>query len=437
MTWTTTHVGISNIVLYFLLPKQKRELLKSNPVSFFLVSLGSLIPDMDLFFGGHRYATHSLFVPLILLLIVQIVPIKSTDLSFYLKYFGFAWFTHMFFDMTFGPMALLWPIDDRFYDINMGILINLEGNSLLPMTIAGFFLKVIPSDPNTGTEIYFVNWSVEQRLAYFGTDQLEWGISDFIVHAVIFFWYFFFILIPAIAELHDRYLLNKFDGFSRLKQSVTKIYHKRTDWLLVFTVILLMYFSIYAGPLQDKQWIETDESTESFWILSETSKLIGMKTYTVAEQSRLEINASMYQSTTEYDFFVMQIEKNQAESIMGHISNLTQSFDNKEINQSSFILSYTTYMASVAQSIVHFDNETAVAWKFSGTTDISILFGLANWTENTSFMKSLHLSAIWYVDRTSAYIRGIYFFSFFTIFLISILFKKHLIRRFKDGALSE
>ena len=188
MTWSTSHLAISSLILYFFTGKKVRKELKEKPILFFVLSLGGIIPDLDLFLPVHRTWSHSFLFPLFIMFIVLVLQ-RYTDLNEtrlrHIKLFAFMWLTHIFLDITYGPLPLFYPLDNRYYDVSMGLVFDLTGNSLFSITIAGLFIATRISDPIAGVQVFFINWTAEERTAYFGADTLNFPISNFFLHATL------------------------------------------------------------------------------------------------------------------------------------------------------------------------------------------------------------------------------------------------------------
>lgn len=204
MTWSTSHLAISSLILYFFTGKKVRKELKENPVLFFILSLGGIVPDLDLFLPIHRTWSHSFLFPFSVMFIVLILQ-RYTDLNEarlrHVKLFAFLWLTHIFLDITYGPMPLFYPLDNRYYDISMGLIFDLTGNSLFSITIAGLFITTVITDPIAGVQVFFINWTAEERISYFGSDRLNFPIANFFLHATVFIWYLWFVAVPFLKEI--------------------------------------------------------------------------------------------------------------------------------------------------------------------------------------------------------------------------------------------
>ncbi len=428
MTYTTTHLGVSTLLLYSLIPRTRKKYLRENPKIFFLLSLGSIFPDLDLFIGGHRYASHSILTPILFTLIVSLIRFKNTDTRFNLQFFGMMWFTHMIFDLTFGPMALFWPIDNRFYDANMGVAFNLEGNAFLPITIKGLFIQLIASDPSTGSTVYFVNWSAEERIAYFGSNILLWPIENFNTQAVIFLWYIYFVVKPMISYLIKNKMKDRDIGPENklvlVKSRILNIYNSRNDWFTISLLITLIVLSIFAGPRYGKTWIDTEDGEEALWSLSETHNVITLKTYQVPSYSNFTLNASIPSSEVAFDIFVVEIEIDRAETIISDVNTINNKLKDGNITQLEFFNQYTVYIADKISDTQEVNENSSAQWSFSADNNITLLIGLYSWDFDASFIKRVKLQAEWEIERLSQFYAGIYSAMFFSALLVTILIKK-------------
>lgn len=444
MTYTPTHLGISTLLMYSIMPKRRKQYLKNNPIIFFFLSLGALIPDLDLLFGGHRFISHSIFIPLIFTLISRYVKHERYEnLSFNLQFLGIIWFSHIVFDLSFGPLALFWPIDDRFYDVVLGVVFNLEGNILLPITITGLFMAVIMTDPLVGTQTFFVNWTIEERLTYYGSSILKWPIENFMVHTLISLWWVYFIVFPFMREIYrkwkqkrkvqdDKKQSSLFAYAGQFIAKIRKLKGKRNDWSVLVLLLVLIYASLYAGPFAGKSWEYEKTESEILYTLSDTFRVAGSKNFTLPPNSDLYINISVPSSTITFSLFIIKLQEVDIESILDEISNKTDMLDAGKLTKSEFFDEYKSIISTIniEEKVVNENN--SASWEFFSNYNITLLFGLASWNTSQSFVRSISIGSIWTIQRDDQFRNGVIAASFFSSMFVSILLRGYF-KRNKSG----
>ncbi|KKL06358.1 hypothetical protein LCGC14_2596820, partial [marine sediment metagenome] len=152
MTWFTTHLALESLLIWMLIGTKLRKTYlesKRTRLLFFITSLFAIGPDLDylirLFTGWipggepvlnifyHRGATHSIFFPLILVLIgISVILFNyykneiqlKTDSINLTRLIGYSfilaslfWIMHLILDIDSaeGGMLLFWPFDDGVY----------------------------------------------------------------------------------------------------------------------------------------------------------------------------------------------------------------------------------------------------------------------------------------------------------------------------------
>lgn len=419
--------------MYTIVPKERKNYLKNNPILFFLLTLGSILPDIDIFFGGHRNSTHSLFLPLIFFILSHFLTSKNKDLRFILFFFSLIWFSHLIFDLTFGPMALLWPIDNRFYDAQMGVIFDLEGNFLLPITIKGFFVKVFSSDPSTGSTVFFVNWSIEERTTHFGGNTLNWPITNFTTQVVIFLWYIYFVVYPVSKLIFELIIEKIFSTRNEFKELGS---HRRLQYLFLrmkqivhnenigisMVLILMIFLSLYAGPLQGNTWEDRKEYREPFWSITETTRIIATRTINNPYNSRLVVDAVIDKSTLPFQFFVLKTTIEYASEIMENVSGLINLHLSGNITQIELFQTYFSVLKSKEFDYKTINTDNNATWDFTSEQEIILLYDMYNWNLSYSFSKQLTIYTKLIIDRTLQVRYGYNSALFFSVLFIGILF---------------
>lgn len=428
MTYTTTHLGIASFVFYYFSPERTRAFFKNHPKTFFLLTLGTIMPDLDLLTSGHRAYGHSVFFPLILLVLSAYLPrmgVNSEDTIIKLRYFALFWLAHLIYDTTFGPVAYFWPLDNRFYDVNMGVRFDLRGNGILPITIAGLFVDVKVIDQSTGVRTFFVNWTPEQRIASFGSEITNYSIMDFMVHATLFIWYLLIVVYPVLKILilslsssiasHLQIiqsLTRKIsDGTTSGKQVLSNLSSYQGNLMTILFLVLLGSSFFVAGPYYHKQWVDTDKSSSQYYILSNNVRLIGTREYTVPANSEFTLKVNAGQDSLNYSLFAVLVNRNIANEIKTNVTRQLDAFDAGNLTFTEFVIHYQSYIASQeiisADNIKFISNDTSADWSFASFDDKVILNGLYSWNSSLSFVMSFNYHAEWLIDRTTEYRNGL------------------------------
>ncbi|MHA2089240.1 MAG: metal-dependent hydrolase [Candidatus Kariarchaeaceae archaeon] len=472
MTLTTTHLGISTLVLYYLSSKDMKQEFREKPLLFFALTLGSIAPDIDLVWGntikaifgifsitnedvldiitGHRTWSHSLFFPLLFILsaphIAKLKP-RHDKLTRNLQIFGFMWLSHIFFDLTYGPLGLFWPLDTRFFDVTMGITFGLISTFFLPVTIGGFFVDIDPIEQSIGVATFFINWTNEDRISYFGGTSVNVAIKDFLVHVVLFFWYLLKVIFPLFREIRkyndtymDSYLrtgiiqyvwvqfLYLFQKALLLLESFGKFVSKklegntnyRRNWVNPGILLFLIIISLYAGPIGGQEWKTQNTYSDQFYVLSDSLKLVGIRSFTGSEETIIDVTMKFDESNLDFQAFVIQTDTEYANMIKEYARN--QSSLVKAGNQSivESILQYHLFMeteiGSEAVQTVNI-NETG-EWNLSSKGEITLLLGFYHWNISNFFFRNIRSNVTWTVPRDFEYTVGLLLSGIFTVLLL-------------------
>jgi membrane-bound metal-dependent hydrolase YbcI (DUF457 family) len=92
--------------------------LKYNKIllSSLVLSVFAILPDFDVFLGTavHRTFSHSIFIPIIILLIAVIFRLKDSKYARCLFVISFFLFSHLLLDLSYGGIPLLYPFSEDF-----------------------------------------------------------------------------------------------------------------------------------------------------------------------------------------------------------------------------------------------------------------------------------------------------------------------------------
>lgn len=467
MTWSTTHLGISTLLLYTFSPKSLKEEFKSNPRLFFFISLGAIAPDFDLiiqtmvlslpdffifnplqefFRGTHRVWSHTVFLPLLIMLLAgplsKLKPSKI-NLQRNVRLFGFMWLTHLLFDLTFGPLALFYPLDTRFYNVFFGITVGLEGNSFIPLTLNGFYSDVQFIGQETGSSSFFVNWTPEQRITFFNSDVTKINILNFWLHVMIFFYYFITVIIPFIifekrnlSNYSLNYTSKRLSGlFTRLSslliyldtqlnsinERIRRLYKKQNGWNVQIILLLLIISSYYAGPHHGETWEDNRTEGDVFYALSDGLQFFSVRVFEVPDDSEFTVNVSYGDGDLPISVFSMPIDLELGIQIRDEFNIKLQSFGDGNISYSELLNQYdllvNQYIA--VNNIQNLNSTYFPSWEFQSTKDMAIISGFYNWDPNFFFIRSVQYKLNWQLPRHDTYRNGIYLVILFS-FILSV-----------------
>ncbi|MFW9914734.1 MAG: metal-dependent hydrolase [Candidatus Thorarchaeota archaeon] len=285
MTYAPTHFALAGLFVWVTMGEKKRkEFSERKKGHFLLLNFVTVIPDFDFVFFFHRGPSHSLFGPIILLLIGIIsrryLANKRDDLAFYGDMIILAavfWQLHIILDLGFGPTALFWPVSEEYYSFWFDIETSIKPVGFLPFIITGFKMGVDRLSPEEGRLTYVYNWSTEERIAKYGSEPVVWGISDIFFHILIFLVWTMLVgrkLIPTVPS-------------SWLATTKVKEYFSLLQNRLAILAVLIIFLAFAVGPMQGEMRIENEKSYA-------TQMIIGPREFSPA----IWVNIDLDQITT-------------------------------------------------------------------------------------------------------------------------------------------
>jgi membrane-bound metal-dependent hydrolase YbcI (DUF457 family) len=446
--------------------KSLREELRSKPRLFLIITLGAIAPDFDLIFqtivlslpdvyifsglrdffsGSHRVWSHTFFAPLLVMMLAgPISKLKRSDNNWErnIRLFAFMWLTHLFFDLTFGPLALFYPLDDRFYDVRMGINVGLEGNYIIPLTLTGFFADVRFIGSDTGSSSFFVNWTPEQRISYFGSDETKVDVTNFWLHVVIFIYYVYIVLLPfVISEKRNlRSYSNKYAPDRRLSRlfinvkktidysdtkysnfvpKIRKFYNKRNGWYAQIILVLLIVTSFYGGPYYGKYWEDDRTEFDNFYTLSDGFKFFSTKTFNVPSDSILKVKLTYDDGSLPIQVFGMIIDRSLAIDFTLAFNERVEEYDDNLIDYNSLLAAYVNLLNVYISlsSVSDLNLNHTVEWNFESNEELTIISGLYSWDASYYFIRNPRFELNWRIPRTDSYNNGIFLIILFSLVL--------------------
>ncbi len=449
-----------------------KEEYKSNPRLFFFITLGALVPDFDLiiqtlvlslpdififsplqdfFRGTHRVWSHTVFAPLLIMLLSgPIAKFKSSkkNLQRNLRLFSIMWLTHIIFDLTFGPLALFYPLDDRFYNVFFGITVGLKGNFIVPVTLSGFYSDVQFIGQDTGSSTFFVNWTPEQRITFFDSDVTKINVVNFWLHVMIFVYYFVTVIIPFVA--FEKRKLSKYSEnldskrrFSRIFTKITQLinnlddqfnattpkikrfYNKRNGWFVQIILILLIISSYFAGPHYGEYWEDNKSESDVFYALTDGLKFFNVKTFNVPDDTILTLNVSYNDGDLPISVFAMEISQDSANTVLDQFNTYFESFGEGNISYSELLYEYDLLVNLYINidNIQDLNSTYLPSWKFQSDEDLTIISGFYSWDPDFFFLRSVEYRMNWRIPRNDAYTNGIYLVILFSLVLFVSLVK--------------
>jgi len=446
VTFSSTHLALSTLLIYTFSRKKYRKSYNDHPWWFFLLSIASIIPDFDLLLPqAHRTFSHSLLYPLLLLIssryLGQIKWVKNrTNLGgTYIGIFAILWISHLLFDLTFGPLALFWPLDTRFYDISAVFRLDLNATNLFGMLLGGFFFRIRIVDGNSGVSTFFLNWSPKERTDYFGADYVELTVVNFFLHIFLFIWYLIFVFRPIIVDIYVRCLkidesegrgnLQKAAGFIiRMKSIIWKIQRGVIDsnFYNSFTVLGLlglMISGIVIGPVGGESWQEETTSNDNFHSYSDSFRYISLRSYNIANNQKFSISYEFSNSSGDlisYTSFIIIIQREDGLKFLNEISS-NSSLIGTEITRAEFDNYYMTKVLELTSENNRYENSGSSFGEFNlvnQTEDFNILYGWVSWNTSQHFSRGVRIGLLKVTNRMSSYNFGLTLI----IFSFSLLF---------------
>ncbi|MDH5647394.1 MAG: metal-dependent hydrolase, partial [Candidatus Heimdallarchaeota archaeon] len=378
-----------------------------------------ILPDVDIITSGHRAISHSILFPLIFLFILFNFNKNMENNRKWIigRHIGILWLSHIIFDLTFGPIAIFYPLDKRFYVFTMGVIFGLEGNAILPITLRGIFIQVGYLDQNVGINRFFINWSSEERTSYFGSTTLNWPINDFMVHFVLFSWYLYKVIIPLLFDIINNSGIRRFRLF-KISNYLKKL--NMNDLIAICILISLFYFSLWIGILGGKQWNYEEKLTENYWITSESIKISSYLEFEIPDNSTLFLSMSMESSSLPYKFFILYDTRGKTQLYREEISQIVNKIGKENISMTDVFIMYQQYVSSLSNLQIYSINDTnGFSYNINYSLDNAILIGLYNWDISISFIRQLNIVATWEISRIKSFQLG-NIFSIVTISLICI-----------------
>lgn len=285
MVYFTSNLAIDGMLAYILIGSSLRKKFLSNnwtKAIFLLANIFAIVSDFDVFFGlifgfkNHRGLSHSIFFPFIFIIIGMIllfynrIRSKNTKSSLHdpdalfstndnikgqilylLPYFfiliSFYMGMHIILDMDSaeGGMMLLWPFDDRLYQISINFLFSPYPFLLLPWTPLGASFSVQQSNIS-GLFNYLFNWTPQQLINYYHSTVFEYVFVGLILNIFLVVLWLYFVVKP-FWPLEGKHVGQKLDIFSIFTKLHSYWKHITKEILVPGLILIIIGFTL--GPL--------------------------------------------------------------------------------------------------------------------------------------------------------------------------------------------
>lgn len=273
MTLFPTHLSLEGLLLWSFLPRSEKAIFEKNKALFWLVLAFSLLPDIDIFFGNHRGFSHSLVIPLILVILgmffyiqyrynnnsarKQDDPTNQTKKAFWGRctlYAGLLWIIHILLDLEY-PLAIFYPLSDRLYQINFFYLLDLLPWLFFPVMIVGFEFHVSGISYLKGLTTYFLNIPASERPGIFGSQVIAINIEGLLLHTLIFVIF----VVKVVKPMVPRFSHSNFQ----------KLWRKLSfDGYVLGAGLTLLLVGFIMGPLIGIQTLDIQSIDSTFKISS-------------------------------------------------------------------------------------------------------------------------------------------------------------------------
>lgn len=90
----------------------------------FMLAPIAIIPDLDILLAAHRVYLHTLFIPMTLAATSLIYKLKEGNLHDLAFLASLYYLSHLFLDFFPGPVAILWPLTNVGYGLNVGVTVS-------------------------------------------------------------------------------------------------------------------------------------------------------------------------------------------------------------------------------------------------------------------------------------------------------------------------
>ncbi len=416
MTYTNTHLALQGILLWILLSKKSKEYYKEHRWEFLLINLFAILPDIDLLFGLHRSYTHSLILPLAVLLCCLMVgkiggglskiSEKGLRIIRFIKLACYMYLLHIVLDIGWGPVMFFWPLDTNYYDLSVFLRLENAKWLFLPMSFVGLIPSWKVYTYSEGHSQFFINLSQEDRQSIYG-QYLDFKIEYFIFHVVILIAWIIVILLPAFKRKRQKeksnfttYLVK---GFKQITREATLV------------GVLILALGLILGPSIGRSY-NVSHVVNIDYVASNT--LFDPTLGVIVDRGVYENTTLSYKSKTglvDYNASVMFVEKETFYYFFNSFSNISSEYQAGNISYTELIVSYSVLVDGVKNAsdevyqLIGEQNQIGLNFTYDSSSEESTLYFLAliaewNWTESYVYRCTLTISHT--LDRRIAQIEG-------------------------------
>ncbi len=420
MVNTLTHFALEGLIVWLLLSKKNKSYYKEHRWEFILINLFAVFSDLDILFGYHRTATHSLIIPIFVLL-SMIIAGKFTNeidnpespskrLSRFLKLASIMWILHIFLDLSWGPIQLFWPIDTNLYDLIVTLRFENKPWLFFPLSFVGLIPNWSIYSATEGQGIFLTNLSQQEREAIYG-QYFNYTIEQITLHIMIFVVWIVIIFLPVFVRRNKK----KTEKKERKFHYYWQIFWNRLKRQLTLLGLFIIFLGLLLGPSIGKQRLITynidAEYRNSLTLFDPT---LGI-TLTHKPMTSTEIIYESQIGIVTYSTSVMLTPNDTFVEFFDNFDNLTLNYYDGNITYPHLISEYINEVDKVkARSYYHTrlignENSDGLTITLNETeTETSIYFisVIDEWNTSESFVYDVSCTLNYLIDRKQAQIEG-------------------------------
>ncbi len=418
MTYTFTHLSLEGLIIWNLLPKKDKEYFKDHMWYFIVANIFAILPDFDIFFAIHRMYTHSIIIPVFILLILLLLEginglrmlhhVKGETIIRILKYSLLMWIFHILLDIGWGPLLLFWPLDNHFYDFTCFFRFSTQSTWLLPLVLVGIIPDWRIYSLKQGQSSFFINLSSQQRQAVFG-NSLDLSIEELTLHIFIFLTWIIVILVPAFYQSktrkEEKNSKKSSKSFILITRKVWQKLNRQLTWLGLFIILL----GLIIGPAIGKY--NSYNNSFSVSLVSTTTKFdptLGFILNKNKDQT-ITLNITTEKGVVDYNSTFMLLNKKDFFYFFESFDNITNAYRSRNISFPEVIHNYRSLVnnASVNSlvSIKLIFNNSLIFKINNALYDDTyyVLYVINEWNTDYSFVYDTSVTINYITERTSAF----------------------------------
>jgi hypothetical protein len=420
MVNTLTHFALEGLIVWLLLSKKNKSYYNEHTWEFILINLFAVFSDLDILFGYHRTGTHSLIIPVFVLLSMIIAgkftneiegfESASKKLTRFLKLASIMWILHIFLDLSWGPIQLFWPIDTNLYDLTVTLRFENKPWLFLPLSFIGLIPSWTIFSATEGQSIFLTNLSQQEREAIYG-QYFDYTIEQITLHIMIFIVWIVIILLPAFIRKNKK----KTEKKERKFNHYWRIFWHRLKRQLTLLGLFIVFLGLLLGPFIGRQSIITyDIDAEYRNSMTLFDPTLGI-TLTHKPLTTTEIIYESQIGLVIYSSSLMLTPNDTFVEFFENFDNLTLNYYDGNITFQHLISEYTNEVDKVkARSYYHTrlvgsENSDGLTIKLNETeTETSIYFisVIDEWNTSESFIYDVSCTLNYLINRKQAQIEG-------------------------------